>query len=571
MQILHSGRYAYAPWSVAPSAIKSPITPFKPRALSGRGVERTIEDYVNCAECAEQAGYDGVEVMGSEGYLINQFIVSKTNHRTDRWGGEYEARIRFPVEIVRRMRAAVSDDFILIYRLSMLDLVKDGSSWEEIVQLAKAIEEAGASIINTGIGWHEARVPTIATMVPRAAYTWVTERLKGEVSLPLVTSNRINMPETAESVLARGDADMVSMARPFLADPDWVRKAESGRPEEINTCIACNQACLDLVFQNKRASCMVNPLACYETEVSLEPTTAPKRIAVVGAGPAGLAFATTAAERGHAVTLFEQAEEIGGQFNMAKRIPGKEEFNETLRYFRTRLELTGVTLRLGVSATVENLSDAFDVVVLASGVSPRQLSLPGIDHPMVLSYVDVLKHNEPVGGRVALIGAGGIGFDVAEFLSHREGSADPIDNYLSEWGVDRGMKTRGGLQPATNTESKREIFLCQRKAGKLGAGLGKTTGWIHRSALKKRAVTMLARCEYERIDDAGLHITIDGKSRLLAVDNVVICAGQISKRDLEAPLGDVGIDVHIIGGADQAGELDARRAFDQGTRLAARI
>ena len=571
LQILHSGRYAYAPWSVAPSAIKSPITPFKPRALSSRGVERTIDDYINCAVRAEQAGYDGVEVMGSEGYLINQFIVSKTNRRTDKWGGEYDARIRFPIEIIRRMRAAVSDDFILIYRLSMLDLVKDGSSWEEIVQLAKAIEEAGASIINTGIGWHEARVPTIATMVPRAAYTWVTERLKGEVSLPLVTSNRINMPETAETVLARGDADMVSMARPFLADPDWVRKAEAGRPQEINTCIACNQACLDLVFQNKRASCMVNPLACYETEVSLEPTEEPKTIAVVGAGPAGLSFATTAADRGHTVTLFDSANEIGGQFNMAKRIPGKEEFKETLRYFETRIKQTGVMLRLETTATVENLSDGFDAVVLATGVTPRTLRLPGIEHPMVLSYVDVLKNNAPVGERVALIGAGGIGFDVAEFLSHSEGSGSPIENYLSEWGVDPTMQTRGGLQAATNTETKREIFLCQRKAGKLGAKLGKTTGWIHRSALKKRAVTMLARCQYERIDDDGLHITIDGEARLLAVDNVVICAGQVSKRDLEGPLGEAGVAVHIIGGADQAGELDARRAFDQGTRLAAQF
>jgi len=569
MQILHAGRYAYAPWSVAPSAKKSPITPFKPRALSGRGVEKTIRDYVNCAVHAEQAGYDGVEVMGSEGYLINQFIVSKTNHRSDQWGGGYENRIRFPIEIVRRMRAAVSDDFIIIYRLSMLDLVKDGSSWEEIVQLAKAIEEAGASIINTGIGWHEARVPTIATMVPRAAYTWVTQRLKGNVSIPLVTSNRINMPHTAEEVLARGDADMVSMARPFLADPDWVKKAEANTPQEINTCIACNQACLDLVFQNKRASCMVNPLACYETEVSLQPTEKPKTIAVVGAGPAGLAFATTAADRGHNVTLFDAAADIGGQFNMAKKIPGKDEFNETIRYFRNRIEKTGVQLQLNTHVQANDLSQNFDAVVLATGVTPRQLNLPGIDHPMVLSYIDVLRHEKPVGQRVALIGAGGIGFDVAEFLSHAEGAGNPIENYLNEWGVDQEMKNPGGLQAANDTPSKREIFLCQRKAGKLGAGLGKTTGWIHRSALKKRNVNMLARCQYERIDDEGLHISIDGKPRLLEVDNVVICAGQVSQRGLEQPLLDLGVPVHIIGGAKQAGELDARRAFDQGTRLAA--
>lgn len=567
LQILHAGRYAYAPWSVGASAIKSPITPFKPKALSSRGVEKTIEDYVNCAVRAQQAGYDGAEIMGSEGYLINQFIVSKTNNRTDTWGGSYEQRIRFPIEIVRRTRQAVGPDFIIIFRLSMLDLVKDGSSWEEIVLLAKEIEAAGASIINTGIGWHEARVPTIATMVPRAAYTWVTGRLMGEVSIPLVTTNRINMPDTAEAVLARGDADMVSMARPFLADPDWVRKAEASQPDTINTCIACNQACLDLVFQNKRASCMVNPLACYETEIDLRPTTSPKRVAVVGAGPAGLAFSTTAASVGHTVTLFEADGQIGGQFNMAKRIPGKEEFNETLRYFTRRIQDTGVDLRLNTRATVNELAQEFDAVVLATGVSPRTLSIPGIEHEKVLSYLDVLKNNKPVGQRVALIGAGGIGFDVAEFLTHESEPADPIDAYLSEWGVDRAFTERGGLcDPATPTPA-REIFLCQRSAGKLGAGLGKTTGWIHRSALKSRGVTMLAQCSYDKIDDAGLHITIDGEARLLEVDTVVICAGQVSNRDLETGLKERGTRVHIIGGADQATELDARRAFDQGTRL----
>ncbi len=571
MQILHAGRYAYAPWSVAPTAIKAPITPFKPRALSSRGVEKTIADYVNCAQRAQQAGYHGVEVMGSEGYLINQFIVTKTNKRRDQWGGDYAARIRFPIEIVRRIREAVGDRFIIIYRLSMLDLVKDGSTWPEIVQLAKAIEGAGASIINTGIGWHEARVPTIATMVPRAAYTWVTARLQGEVSIPLVTSNRINMPDVAEKVLSSGDADMVSMARPFLADPDWVRKAEAHTPERINTCIACNQACLDLIFQNKRASCMVNPLACYETEVSREPTTAPKSIAVVGAGPAGLAFSTAAAERGHAVTLFDGAAEIGGQFNMAKRIPGKEEFYETLRYFSVRLAETGVDLRLNTRVDADALSEGYDVVVLATGVTPRQLDLPGIDHPSVLSYLDVLKNDAAVGKRVALIGAGGIGFDVAEFLTHRGESSNPIDEYLAEWGVDRRMESAGGLMPAHDAEPERTVTLCQRKSGKLGAGLGKTTGWIHRSALKKRGVTMLARCSYERIDDDGLHLTIDNEPRVLAVDTVVICAGQISERSLEAPLNERGVPVHVIGGASQASELDARRAFDQGTRLAAEI
>ena len=571
LQILHAGRYAYAPWSVAPSAIKSPITPFKPRALSTRGVEGTINDYINCARRAEQAGYDGVEVMGSEGYLINQFIVAKTNKRTDRWGGDYAARIQFPIEIVRGIREAVGPDFIIIYRLSMLDLVAEGSSWAEVVQLAKAIESAGASIINTGIGWHEARVPTIATMVPRAAYTWVTERLKGEVSLPLVTSNRINMPDTAEAVLASGHADMVSMARPFLADANWVAKAQASTPQAINTCIGCNQACLDLVFQNKRASCLVNPLACYETELTIEPTTTPKRIGVVGAGPAGLAFSTTAASRGHQVTLFDSAAEIGGQFNMAKKIPGKEEFNETLRYFTHQLEENGVELRLNTEVRAEALIGNFDAIVLATGVRPRSLSLEGIDHPMVHSYVDVLARAVAIGPRVAIIGAGGIGFDVADFLSHPPSEAEPIDAYLETWGVDRRMQTPGGLKDPADTPSPRAITLCQRRPGKLGANLGKTTGWIHRSSLKKRGVTFRARCEYERIDDEGLHLRIDGKPEIVAVDAVVVCAGQVSRCELEAPLKEAGVDVHLIGGAHQAGDLDARRAFDQATRLAAQF
>ena len=573
MQILHAGRYAYHPLSVAPSAIKSPITPFKPRALSARGVEKNIEQYVRCAVLAREAGYDGVEVMGSEGYFINQFLVARTNHRKDIWGGPFSQRMQLPVEIVRRTRAAVGADFIIIYRLSMLDLVRDGQTWSEVVELGKAIEDAGVSIINTGIGWHEARVPTIATMVPRAAFTWVTRRLRDEVSVPLVTSNRINMPETAEEVLARGDADMISMARPLLADAEWVRKAEQDRADEINTCIACNQACLDFAFQNKRASCLVNPLACYETELTLEPTRTVKRVAVVGAGPAGLAYATTAAGRGHAVTLYEAADEIGGQFNMAKRIPGKEEFGETLRYFRRQLELTGVKMNLGHRVTADELiSGAYEQVVLATGVTPRQVPIPGIEHPKVLSYVDVLLGGAEVGERVAIIGAGGIGFDVGEFLTHREpegGTA--IDHYLDVWGVDREMSERGGVKAPHREDPPRRVTLCQRSTGKLGARLGKTTGWIHRSSLKHRAVEMLPGCAYTKIDDRGLHLEVYGEPRVLEVDHVVICAGQEPARGLLAPLEAAQIPVALIGGADEARELDARRAIDQGTRLAAAL
>ena len=577
LQILHAGRYAYHPFSVAPSAIKSPITPFKPRALSARGVESTIDDFARCAELAKAAGYDGVEVMGSEGYLINQFLVRKTNKRTDRWGGEsFEQRMMFPVEIVRRTRKAVGDDFIIIYRLSMLDLVADGHTWEEVVTLAKAIEAAGASLINTGIGWHEARVPTIATLVPRAAYTWVTRRLRDEVSVPLVTSNRINMPETAEEVLARGDADMVSMARPLLADPDWVLKARGDRADEINTCIACNQACLDLVFQNKRASCLVNPLACYETEISIEPTSEPKRVAVVGAGPAGLAYATIAAERGHDVVLYEAADVIGGQFNMARRVPGKEEFAETLRYYRRRLELTGVDVNLNHRVTGEELAAGnFHQVILATGVHPRRIELPGIEHAKVINYVDVLRGNAEVGEKVAIIGAGGIGFDVAEFISHGREHADPevdpIDAYLDEWGVDREMKERGGLKAPERPEPPRYITLCQRREGKLGAGLGKTTGWIHRAQLKNRAVEMLPGCTYSKIDDEGLHLEVMGRPRVVACDTIIICAGQVPARELVEPLQAANVDLVLIGGADEAAELDARRAIDQATRLAAAL
>jgi len=573
MQILHAGRYAYVPWCVAPSAIKAPISPFKPRALSGRGVERTIHDYVHCAQKAQEAGYDGVEVMGSEGYIINQFIVAKTNKRTDKWGGAYEDRIRFATEIVGRMRKAVGDDFIIIYRLSMLDLVKDGSTWEEIVHLGKAIEAAGASIINTGIGWHEARVPTIATMVPRGGFRWVTERLKGEVSIPLVTSNRINMPDVAEEILADGCADMVSMARPFLADPDWVKKAEQDRPDEINTCIACNQACLDHIFQNKRCSCLVNPLACHETEWQITPTTAPRKIAVVGAGPAGLAAATTAASRGHAVTLFEAADVIGGQFNMAKKIPGKEEFEETLRYFRRQLELTGVEVRLSTRISAAELaSSGFDVVIIATGVHPRQIKLEGIDHEKALSYVALLRRRAHVGETVAIIGAGGIGFDVAEFLVH-DGPSTALDTqaFMAQWGVDQTFSKRGGLTDATDWHPARKITLCQRSKGKLGAGLGKTTGWIHRAALKKNQVQMLSECQYTRIDDQGLHLTVNGKAQVLHVDNVIICAGQVPDRDLVQGLEAAGLPHHLVGGADVAAELDAKRAIEQGTRVAANL
>lgn len=570
MQILHAGRYAYSPELVAPSAIQAPINPFTPRALTSEEIEQQIADYVRCANLAQQAGYDGVEVMGSEGYLINQFICQRTNQRDDEWGGDFERRIRFPIEIVQRIRAAVGDAFLFIFRLSMIDLVEEGSSWEEVVALGKAIEAAGADVINTGIGWHEARVPTIVTSVPRAAFSEVTKRMKAALSIPLITTNRINMPEVAEHVLAEGHADMVSMARPFLADPEWVRKAEAGLADEINTCIACNQACLDHTFAGKLTSCLVNPRACHETELTLEPARTAKRIAVVGGGPAGLATAVSAASRGHKVVLFERRSELGGQFNYARKIPGKEEFNETLRYYRVMLKKHAVEVRLNTDATVEALAD-FDDVVIATGVMPRELTLPGADHPKVLSYAEAIKHPDRVGPTVAVIGAGGIGFDVSELLAHQGHPTLDLAAWCEEWGVDLSMAERGGLKAPAPPASPREIVMLQRKTSKPGKYLGKTTGWVHRASLKQRGVKTLTGCEYLKIDDDGLHIRQEGQEQVLDVASIVVCAGQESVRDLIAPLEQAGGRVHVIGGADEAAELDAKRAIDQGTRLAASL
>ncbi len=573
MQILHAGRYGYHPFSVAPSKIRSPITPFTPRALSTRGVERSIGDFVRCARLAQDAGYDGVEVMGSEGYLINEFIAARTNQRNDAWGGDATRRMRFPVEIVHRTREAVGRDFIIIYRLSMLDLVEGGQSWPEIVALAKAIEAAGASIINTGIGWHEARVPTIVTSVPRAGFAWVTRKLKGEVAIPLVATNRINMPLVAEHILASGEADMVSMARPLLADPEWVNKARTGRSERINTCIACNQACLDHVFQNKRASCLVNPRACHETELIINPASERKRIAVVGAGPAGMACASTLGERGHDVTLIDGSSDIGGQFNYARQIPGKEEFHETLRYFRHQLADNGVDLQLDQVATVDSLrAGGYQEIVIATGITPRHVSFPGSDDPRVLSYLDVLARHTPVGARVAIIGAGGIGFDVAEYLVEPAPSpTTDVVRWTREWGVDTQLEQRSGLCRPQPEAPSRQVWLLQRSEGRPGARLNKTSGWVHRATLKAKQVTMLGKVSYERFDDQGLHISIDGVAQVLPVDHVVVCAGQKPNRRLADELIACGMTVHVIGGADVAAELDAKRAIAQGTRLACAI
>ena len=572
MQILHTGRYAYSPDQVAPSAIKSPINPFTPRALTDSEIYKQIDDFVFTSVQAQKAGYDGVEIMGSEGYFLNQFIAARTNQREDDWGGSYENRIRLPIEVVRRVREAVGEHFIIIFRLSMLDLVDGGSTAEEVIQLGKAVETAGATIINTGIGWHEAQIPTIATKVPRAAFTWVTARFRKELSVPVITSNRINTPEVAEEVLARGDADMVSMARPFLADPDFVIKAQENRADEINTCIGCNQACLDHVFGGVMTSCLVNPRACHETELHILATTSSKKIAVVGAGPAGLAAATTAASRGHQVTLFDGADEIGGQFNIAKQVPGKEEFFETLRYYGKQIEITGVDLKLNHRVTAEELNNGgFDQVIVATGIAPRMPNIEGIDHPKVLNYLDVIGGKKYVGKKVAIIGAGGIGFDTAEYITHAgECTSQNIPAFMKEWGIDMTFGSRSGTEGITAEPepSPREVYLLQRKSTRVGKGLGKTTGWVHRAGLAMKGVRMMPSCDYKRIDDDGLHLTVGDEPTTLDVDTIIICAGQDPMREI---IEGLTVPHHLIGGADVAAELDAKGAINQATRLAAQI
>ena len=572
MQILHTGRYAYNPSLVAPSAIQAPINPFKPKELDEAGIQKQINDFVTCASLAKKAGYDGVEVMGSEGYFLNQFICKRTNHRTDQWGGSYENRIKLPIEVVTKIREAVGEDFIIIFRLSMLDLVEDGSTWEEVVQLGKAIEKAGATLINTGIGWHEARVPTIATCVPRATFVEVTKRMKEHLSIPLVTTNRINTPEVGEQVIAEGYADVVSMARPFLADADFVNKAAMGKPEAINTCIGCNQACLDHVFVGGEVSCLVNPYAANETKLILTAADNLKKVAVVGAGPAGLAAAVTAAERGHSVTLFDSSDRIGGQFNIAKQIPGKEEFEETLRYFANRLKEVGVTVELNKRVAAEDLEGQFDAVMIATGISPRALEIEGADSPKVMSYLDVLRDHKHVGNKVAIIGAGGIGFDVAEYLVHEDPDhVQSKEEFLAEWGVDVTVSAAGGLVKPEVTPPARDVYLMQRKTTKVGAKLGKTTGWIHRTALKNKQVKMMSGVSYEKIDELGLHIKVGEEAQVLDVDHVIVCAGQEPLRELADALEHSNVEVFVIGGADVAAELDAKRAIKQGTEVALTI
>jgi len=572
LQLLHAGRYSYHPFSLAPSAIKAPINPFKPKAMSERQIKNTIKHYARGAKLAQKAGYDGVEIMGSEGYLINQFLCPRTNKRDDNWGGSFENRMRFPLEIVKAVRAAVGEKSIIIFRLSMLDLVEDGHQLDEVLQLGKLLEQAGVTIINTGIGWHEARVPTIVTSVPRGAFSWITERVRRELSVPVVAVNRINTPEIAEHILESNQADMVSMARPLLADPEFVKKAEQGQSERINTCIACNQACLDHVFENKRASCLVNPRACFEQELVMKPAEQKKRIAVIGSGPAGLAFACNAAERGHQVDLYDKSEEIGGQFNYAKQIPGKEEFYETLRYFKYRIEDTGVNLKLGKEQTCEGLlAEKYDDVVLATGVSPRQVDIPGVDLPHVLGYLDVLRDHKAVGKKVAVIGAGGIGFDVSEYLTTEKSLTLDEPEWSERWGIDKSYTDRGGLKPQQPEQSPRQVWLLQRKESKVGKGLGKTSGWVHRNELKSKSVNMWNGVTYHRIVPEGIEIEREGEKQLLEVDNVIICAGQVPQRSLHDALQSAGQTVHLIGGADVAAELDAKRAIRQGTELAAEI